>query len=250
MINARHFTDPACPWDFSSEPRQLRLRWLYGDALRIEHRAVVLSRSGDEYTARGFGPKERADSAAWFAARFGMPIYPVVFDRMPATVVACTAFVAARLHAPDRYSHLLRALRVRYLSYGELLDEPDTIAAAADDAGLLPADLVRWMSDPDVLAAVEVDAAVTRNPSAAAIALSNRLARAGDGWRYTAPSYELASVPGGQTIAAPGFQAVDAYEVAIANLDPDMARRADPSTSPRSSNGHPSPWRRSSSVES
>ncbi len=52
-VHIEAFGDPACPWDFSSEPARLRLLWRYGDRLRFDHRMVGLSSGPDEYAARG-----------------------------------------------------------------------------------------------------------------------------------------------------------------------------------------------------
>ena len=60
-----------------------------------------------------------------------MPIDTSLRPRMAATVPACRAVVAARLNAPEREAALLRALRVLHFA-GGLLDEPETIAAAAE----------------------------------------------------------------------------------------------------------------------
>jgi len=52
--------------------------------------------------------------------------------------------------------------------------------------------------------------------------------RCGGGHRYTCPSYELVRSPDGASLSAPGFQPTLAYEVAIANLAPELTRREDP----------------------
>ena len=47
------------------------------------------------------------------------------------------------------------------------------------------------------------------------------------GSRYTCPSFEITG-PDGRRIDIPGFQPVEVYESAIANLAPDLERRAAP----------------------
>src|SRR5215212_8113844 len=128
------FTDPGCPWAFSAEPGRLRLRWLYGDQIEWRPRMVVLSRSAEEYVAKGFTAEKMAAGMADIQRRFGMPIDPRPRPRMAATVNACRAVIAARLHFPDREEALLRRLRMHAMA-GDMFDEPAVIARAASDVG-------------------------------------------------------------------------------------------------------------------
>jgi hypothetical protein len=145
---------------------------------------------------------------------------------MTATLPACRAVVAARVHS-DRAWFLLRALRVRHFS-GELLDEPDTIAAAARDAGLDPDELAGWSSDEAVEHRLREDMALAREPLPAARVLDEKLANWSGGRRYTCPSYEIVRRSDGVRIAVPGFQPFAAYDVVTANLVPDTPRREPP----------------------
>ncbi|MGH2849184.1 MAG: DsbA family oxidoreductase, partial [Solirubrobacteraceae bacterium] len=90
----------------------------------------------------GFTPERQASAHVWFVEEYGMPFDLTVRERVSATWRACRAVVAARLCDPGREWPLLRALRVRSFA-GELLDERSTIAGAAADAGLDPAELER-----------------------------------------------------------------------------------------------------------
>jgi 2-hydroxychromene-2-carboxylate isomerase len=228
VVHIRRFGDPACPWDFSAEPARWRLRWHYGDALQWEPRLIVLSESVDSLVAKGFTTERMATSHAWFAERFGMPISTAVRPRLAASVHACRAVVATRLHAPEREEAILRRLRVRTMA-GGLLDEPETIAAAARDAGVDPAALATWVEEPEVEAALREDMRLARTPSPVALALNHKLADAGGGRRYTAPSYVLSRLDDpSRTLDVPGFNAVEGYEAAIANLAPELERRAAP----------------------
>jgi hypothetical protein len=133
--------------------------------------------------------------------------------------------VAVRLNAPSFEERLLRRLRVRRMD-GGLLDDPGLIAAAATDVGLDPEQLLRWCDSPGVEDALQEDIASARNPSAAARALNHKLGGPATQRRYTAPSYELSFA--GRTFSLPGFNPIEAYEAAIANLDPTLPRRAAP----------------------
>jgi predicted DsbA family dithiol-disulfide isomerase len=224
------FSDPGCPWAFSAEPGRQRLRWLYGDAIDWHPRMVVLSRSPEEYAAKGFTPEQMAAGMADIQRRFGMPIDPQPRSRMPATVNACRAVIAARLHFPTREQALLRRLRMHAMA-GDLFDEPSIIARAAADAGIDPMRLLRaWRDDPEVQRELEADAAAARGPAPAALALDHKLAAADDARRYTCPSYEITRIDSDARFDVPGFQPVAVYEAAIANLAPELERRAIPSS--------------------
>lgn len=228
VLEIRRFGDPACPWDFSAEPARWRLLWHYGDALRWLPTMIVLSESTDGMLARGFTRERVASSRASFVRRFGMPLSTEVPQRLAVSVHACRAVVATRLHAPEREEAILRRLRVLTMA-GGLLDDPELIAAAAREAGVDADALAAWVEEPGVEAALREDMRLTRTPGAAAVALHHKLAANGDGWRYTAPSYVIARVDDpSRLLDVPGFNAVEAYEAAIANLAPELERRPKP----------------------
>jgi predicted DsbA family dithiol-disulfide isomerase len=223
------YTDPGCPWAFSAEPFRRRLSWLYGDQLEWDVRMVGLADSGQDMADKGFTPAVQSQAFRRISREHGMPIDTAERERMAATIPACRAVVAARLHAPERMRSLLRRLRVRHFS-GELLDAEATIAGAATDAGLDPATLRGWMAADDVQAALDQDMAAAREPSAAARVLDAKLANWSGGRRYTCPSYEIERKADGVRIAVPGFQPFPVYDVVTANLLPGLERQAAPET--------------------
>jgi 2-hydroxychromene-2-carboxylate isomerase len=226
-LRITEYTDPGCPWAWSSEPFRRRLQWRYGDQIAWRPRMVVLADSVEDYLDKGFTPELMASAQETIAHDHGMPIDTAVRDRVSATAPACRAVVATRLNAPGAEERLLRALRVRFFA-GEHLDEESTRAGAAADAGLDPARLEAWMASDETERALDEDRAAARNPTAAALAQNDKLAPAGDGRRYTCPSYEIVRIADGTQLDAPGFQPFAAYEVAIANLAPELERRAAP----------------------
>ena len=226
-VRITEYTDPGCPWAYSAEPFRRRLTWLYGDALEWRVRLVGLAESGDEYEERGFTPERQSKAFASISRDHGMPIDTSVRPRMAATIPACRAVVAARLHAPDRMRRLLRRLRVRHFA-GQLLDDPETIAAAARDADIDPAELERWAAGDDAEAALREDMAAARAPIDAARVLDEKLANWSGGRRYTCPSYEIERLADGVQIAVPGFQPFAVYDVVTANLVPGLERRDPP----------------------
>jgi predicted DsbA family dithiol-disulfide isomerase len=223
------YTDAACPWAWSAEPMRWRLRWLYGDGLRWQLRMIGLTSDPDEYGRRGFTPEGMAAGYADFAKRYGMPLETTPRPRLGATLPACRAVVATRMHAPAQEEALLRRLRVHAMTRpSAMLDDQLTIARAAHESGINPAELERWCADPAVEQALAEDMDAARRPSLPGLALRHKLSRWGeDGWRYTAPSFVFSRADGA-VIDAPGFQPSLAYEVAVANLDPQLPRREPP----------------------
>jgi len=217
-----HFTDPACPFAFSAEPTRLRLRWHYGDQLRWRTRMIVLTLEPGE-------AEKLAQGAPGLQRRHAMPIDPVPRARPASSEPACRAIVAARLNLPDTEEPLLRRLRVRAMA-GGLLDDPQLIAASARDVGLDPARLDAWCATEQVDAGLRADIEAARSPSRRALALDHKLGGPRERRRYTAPSYEIKRSDGGPAIAVPGFNPIEAYETAIANLAPELVRHPKPDT--------------------
>jgi predicted DsbA family dithiol-disulfide isomerase len=216
-----HFTDPACPFAFSAEPIRQRLRWHYGAQLHWRDVMIVLT-AGDRREAELL-----ASGAPTLQRTYGMPIDPAPRSRPASCEPACRAVVAARLFAPDSAGALLRRLRV-LCQAGGLLDESGLIARAALEAGLDPAQVGEWLTDTAVSDQLAADMQAARSPSPVARALGHKLSGRAGARRYSAPSYELASA--GTSFSLPGFNAVEAYEAAIANLAPGLERRAVPSS--------------------
>jgi len=221
------FTDPTCPWAYSAEPVRRRLDWLYGDRLQWRTCMVGLAASIEESEARGLTVEATAEHLREIAERQRMPIDTRPRPRLVASLPACRAVVAARLHQPADERHLLRRLRVRCFS-GELIDAEETIAAAARDAGIDPQALAMWVAGDDVGAALAADLTRAREPIEAARVLDAKLANWSGGRRYTCPSYEVTRVADGVKIAIPGFQPFAVHDVIFANLVPGIDRREPP----------------------
>src|SRR5882757_11553621 len=100
-IKIAHFPDPACPFAFSAEPARWRLNWLYGNEIEWRLHMVVLSQSPEEYLDKGFTPEIQERALTEIQRRYSMPIALGRRPRMAATVHACRAVVAARVHGPE-----------------------------------------------------------------------------------------------------------------------------------------------------
>jgi predicted DsbA family dithiol-disulfide isomerase len=216
-----HFTDPACPFAFSAEPIRQRLRWHYGDQLIWSEVMIVLT-AGDRREA-----ERLAGGAPTLQRLYGMPIDPAPRSRPASSEPACRAVVAARLFAPDAEQALLRRLRVLGMA-GGLFDDADLIAQALAEAALEPDAMGEWMTDARVSEALAEDMTRARAPSSASRALAHKLSGSSGGRRYSAPSYELSS--GEASFSLPGFNPIEAYEAAIANLAPELERRPSPTS--------------------
>lgn len=230
VLTILEFTDPACPWAFSAEPARLRLRWRYGDAIEWDTCMVGLAASADEYLERGFTPEMQSQAFAMIAAEHGMPIDTGLRPRMAASLPACRAVVAARVYGPPGSDRILtRRLAVLHFG-GLLLDEQETIDRAAVLAGIDPADLASWSEQPAARAALAADMARARTPTPEALAQPERLAAWSQGLRYTCPSYEFTRNSDGAHLSAPGFQPTHTYDMAVANLAPDLEPRPAPTS--------------------
>jgi predicted DsbA family dithiol-disulfide isomerase len=220
VLELTHFTDPACPFAFSAEPTRLRLRWHYGEQLRWRVRMIVLTLEPGE-------AERLAGGAPNLTRRYGMPIDPAPRSRAASSEPACRMVVAARLHAPAAEEPLLRRLRIRSMA-GMLLDDPGLLAGAARDVGLEPARVEEWCATEQVEAALRADVEAARSPAPSALMLGHKLGGPPERRRYTAPSYELRRADGGPRVTVPGFNPFEAYDVAIANLAPELERRGLP----------------------
>lgn len=216
-VTIRHFTDPACPFAFSAERQRQRLLWLYGDQIEWRLHMVVLREDKREW--------QHSDLYRNLHLQYGMPIDWRERLWLAATVHACRAVVAARLRWPDRCGALLRRLRVLTMA-GALLDDSDTLELAAEQAGLPVEEIAAYCAEPEVEDALRADMWAARSPSPAALAQDYKLGGPPEERRYTCPSYEL--LASGARVDLPGFRPIEAYETALANLAPELERRADP----------------------
>jgi len=157
-----------------------------------------------------------------------MPMVTEPPDRLGATIGACRVYVGARLREPARADLLLRALRRRAFSVGPPLVDLDTIHAAGGDAGIGQETLDAWLGDEEVEGALREDMAASRAPLPEALALAHRLSRSDGGLRYSTASAVFER--GDRRVVMPGLQPFAVYEVAVANVAPDLERRAPPET--------------------
>jgi protein-disulfide isomerase-like protein with CxxC motif len=228
-IVAWHFTDPGCPWAYSSRPAVARLRWRFGEQIDWRLVLIGLSENAQRYEERGYTPARLAAGQRKFRRRFGMPFGSGVKPRMAGTSPACRAIVAAREIDPDLGYAALRALQLMQFTTPGLLDEPDDLRAAlAAVPGLDAAAIVASIDQPQVVDAYEADRARARSAAGSPTHVQGRHAESDGPVRYTAPSIVFEH-PEGRSIEVGGFQPFESYDTALANLDSSLERRRPPS---------------------
>lgn len=219
QIVAWHFSDPACPWAYSSRPAIARVRWRFGDQLDWRLVMIGLAEEPAEYEERGY-------SAAWMTQAWlgfrhtGMPFTLAPRSRVLATGRACRVVVAARIDVPELAWRICRALRFGWFTSQLLLDEDEALRCVLDTIPGVDADaLLERIGDDDVEAAYELDRAEARSATGSP---SEAQGKAKDG-RYTAPTVIFEK--DGTRLEAGGSQPLAVYDAVLANVDPTLVRR-------------------------
>jgi 2-hydroxychromene-2-carboxylate isomerase len=227
-VSLTHFSDPHCPWAYSASPAHAVLRWRFGAQLDWRLVLIGLSESPDRYVQRGYTPARSAQGFRTFGRRFGMPFGGQPRERVTGTGTACRLVVAARLrHGADVEFAVFRALQLAQFTTTLLLDAPADLQAALEARpidGVDAAALVAAIAEEDVEAAYQEDRAVSRTAAGSPTEAQGREANTDGAVRYTAPSiiFETAD---GRSLEVGGFQPIEAYDTALANLDVALERR-------------------------
>ncbi len=227
-ITVTHFTDPGCPFAYSASPALAVLRWRYGDQLDWRLVTIGLAEDPQRYIDAGYTPTRSTIGQQSYFRRFGMPLLMQPRARVTATSRACRAIVATRLLFPGREDEVLRALQLGWFTTTLLLDDDADIAQAlARVAGLDVDAVVAAIDDERTLAAYEDDKQQTRSAEGGPTDFQGKARQTDGPVRYSAPSLVFQN-GAGLRLEAGGFQAIDAYDVLIANLDPTLERQAPP----------------------
>ena len=223
------YNDPGCPWAYSAVPALRVINWRYGDQISWRLALIGLTEQAEQYLERGYTPVWMSQAYIDFR-RWGMPFSTTPRERVVATSRACRAIAAARRVAPGTEWSAFRALQLAWFTTQLLLDEDEAIGAALRTADGLDVDaIVALLDDEAVEADYQRDWAESRTAAGSPAELQGKTAQTDGHVRYTAPSL-IASRNGTQVIAG-GFQPVEAYDLAIANIDRAIERR-DPPSSP------------------
>jgi 2-hydroxychromene-2-carboxylate isomerase len=220
-----HFSDPGCPWAWSAGPAFATLRWRYGDQLDWRHVMIGLSETAEQYARRGYTAERQARGYRSFRWR-GMPFATAPRERPHATWPMCRAVVATRRLAPDREWAVFRALQFAQFTSTLTLDDPAEIEQAlAWVPGIDAAKIVAASLDPETDALFAEDRKLARSATGGATEFQDRSATTPEGEvRFTAPSVVF-TAKDGSSLEVGGFQPIEAYDVAIANLDRSLTRR-------------------------
>jgi 2-hydroxychromene-2-carboxylate isomerase len=225
VIQVTHFSDPGCPWAWSNGPAFAVLQWRYGAQLQWRHVMIGLSETAEQYRRRGYTGESQALNYRKFRHR-GMPFATEPRERPHATWPMCRVVVATRRLAPDREWAVFRALQFAQFTSTLTLDEPDGIQQAlAWLPGIDAARLVAAATEPETEELFAADLALARSAAGGPTEFQGRSATTPEGEiRFTAPSL-IVEAQDGRSLEVGGFQPVEAYDVAIANLDRSLERR-------------------------
>lgn len=231
-LRATLFSDPGCPWGYSADRCEAALQWRYGDQIDWDIVMIGLAEDGSQYTDKGFTPEKMASMMPNFSKMFGMPFQYEPKDHMPATSPGCRAVVAAGIQGgPDAAFAAFRALQLMQFTTTGTLDSPDDIRGALEGVDGVDADaVVAAIDSPEVLEAYEAGRALSRKAAGGPADALGKTADTDGAVRYTAPTIVFEAADG-RVLEAGGMLPTEAYEMAIANLDPSLERR-DPPESP------------------
>lgn len=224
MITIDTYIDPCCPWAWTAEASRLALHWRYGEQLAWRRRYPVINPRSGEAETSGFTPKVEAEEDTAIAARWHTPLHLQPRSRITTSLEPCRALIAARGLDTEGEERLLRALWIRGRARGEMTDRPEILAAAASDAGLDLEQLEQRMTQAEVREALDDDIRAARDLDPVARQLAHKLG--GGGQRYSTPTWIIRRDD--RQVVLPGFQPLESYETALANLAPDLDRRPAP----------------------
>ena len=228
-VSLTHFSDPHCPWAYSASPAHAVLRWRFGAQLDWTLVMIGLSEGPERYVKSGYTAERSAQGYRSFGRRFGMPFGGQPRERVTGTGLACRLVVAARLrHGRDAEFAVFRALQLAQFTTTLLLDTPEGLRAALEERPVDGVDaeaLVAALSDEDVEAAYQEDRALSRTAAGSPTEAQGREANTDGAVRYTAPSIVFRTQDG-RSLEVGGFQPVESYDTALANLDTSLERRA------------------------
>lgn len=222
LLKINIFTDPQCPFAYSSEPIRLRLKWLFGDQIEWNNTFIILSGYGGEEAT--ITPEMAAKYQAQIRDNYGMPMNVITRDRKVESATATRHLIAAKLYFPSEYENLLRQFRLGAMN-GQYIDKQSTIDKLVNEAGINIEEMSKMIHASEVDEKIAEDFEASRMPALYAQAFSHKLSKTSTGiTRYSAPSYQFYK---DDSLAAelPGFWSLEAYEAMIGNIRPDIKRQ-------------------------
>jgi 2-hydroxychromene-2-carboxylate isomerase len=217
------YNDPGCPFGYSAAPDFARLRWRFGDALEWRLVMIGLAETSSQYEDRGYTPLDMAKGVRRFR-RYGMPIAPIPKAYVAPTTRACRAVVATRMMHPGREWAAMRAIQLMHFTTDRMLDDDVALEdALATVPGIDAPAVTGAIDDPDVVEEYEKDRAESRTAAGTAAEAQGKAATTDGPVRFTAPSVMF-----DERWMVGGFQPYGAYDVVLANIDPELPRRDAP----------------------
>ena len=220
-VRATFFIDPVCPWGYSAGPALRTIEWRYRDQITWEMVLIGLSSPGGPPPP--YSPTRLAELQVPIRDRFGMPFSLEPKSRSFTSSRACEAIAAVRASQPGGEWKALRAIQLLYFNTPLLPDDDDQLRAALESVGGLDAEgAMRVIDSEEVQKSYAADRARARSAAGGPAEAQGKTADSPEGPRYTAPS--LIFEAGEGRIEVGGFQPVEAYDLAIANLAPRLKR--------------------------
>jgi len=219
-ITAVVFNDPGCPFGYSASPALRTLEWRYRD--QIVWHLVTIGLSDPEHPS-SVTPQQLIEGCLDLRDRYGMPFAVEPKSRPFTTGRSCQAITAARLLRPGSEWKVLRMLQLLNFNTPLLLDDDEHLRAALATIPGIDADaVVAALDSPEVQDAYRADWSRSRTAAGGASHLQGKTADSELGPRYTAPSVIFSRE--GRRLEVGGFQTIEAYDAAVANLDPTLNR--------------------------
>ena len=207
------------------------LEWRYREQLSWRLVLIGLTETADQYARRGYTPLRGALGSLRFRERYGMPFTVAPKPRLSATARACRAVIATRLRHPGREWAAFRAIQLANFTTALVLDDDRQLRDVLSGvAGIDAEAVIAALDSEEVGEAYRADRERARAAEGSAAQLQGKTATTDGPVRFTAPS--LVFERDGRQLVAGGFQPVEAYDVLVCNLDPQL-RREPPPDGPR-----------------
>jgi 2-hydroxychromene-2-carboxylate isomerase len=227
VIEATLYTDPGCPWAYSANPALRVLEWRYRRQLSWRLVVIGLREEVAETAARAFDPERALARYRVYEERYGMPFGLIPKGRPAGTGRGCRAVVAAGMLDPGCEWLVLRSLQLANFTTTLYLDDAESIRTALRGVPGVDADAVAdRIDDGEVVAEYERQLAEARSASGTPAEAQGKTATSDGRVRFTAPSVVFRD--GGRALVAGGWQPLLAYDVVVANLDPELERMPSP----------------------
>jgi predicted DsbA family dithiol-disulfide isomerase len=229
VIEVSEYTDPGCPWSWTSEPRIRWVRRRYGGHVAWR-RVFGIQLDGPEGVDSDEAPEDVRRRWLAIAAHAHAPVGPRLLRAHTSTRPAARIAKAAELQGPGIADAVLRRLREAFFVVGNPPDNSEAISLALDGVpGLDLGALLDAAESAETFDAIEADVEETRAPVPSVIDLQDPGPHAGpardDGHgrlRYGFPTLLLRS-PLGERIV-PGWRQLSEYQEAFEVLDPTLAQ--------------------------